>query len=121
MRMLMVAIMFVPAAVLVPAAAAAHAQLRQSDPPVGGTVQAAPREVEITYSEAVEPRFSSIVVTDAAGAVMDKHDVHTAPGDGKRLVVGVGALPPGTYRVEWHATSVDTHKTEGTFSFTVAP
>lgn len=50
---------------------------------------------------------------------MDKHDVHVVAGDGKRLAVSLGALPPGTYNVVWHATSVDTHKTEG--SFTVAP
>ena len=115
MRLLILALLFAPSV------AWAHAQLRQSDPPVGGTVQAAPDQVAITYSEAVEPRFSSIVVTNAAGAVGDKHDLHTAPGDVKRLIVGVAALPPGTYRVEWHATSVDTHKTEGTFNFTVAP
>jgi copper resistance protein C len=29
-------------------------------------------------------------------------------------------LPPGTYTVNWHVTSVDTHKTEGNYTFTVA-
>lgn len=113
--------LIVPVLLFVPGAAWAHAQLRQSDPPVGGTVHAPPAQVEITFSEAVEPRFSSIAVTGASGAVVDKHDVHTAPDDGKRLIVGLAAVPPGDYRVEWHVTSVDTHKTEGTFSFTVAP
>jgi methionine-rich copper-binding protein CopC len=28
-------------------------------------------------------------------------------------------LSPGTYRVHWHVLSVDTHKTEGSFSFRV--
>lgn len=109
-----------PVLILVPGVAWAHAQLRQSDPPVGGTVPAAPAQVEITFSEAVEPRFSSITVT-GAGGVVDRHDVHTAPNDGRRLIVGLAAVPPGDYRVEWHVTSVDTHRTEGTFSFTVAP
>ena len=113
--------LFVASVLLAPASAWAHAHLRQSEPPVGGTVHVAPAQVEITFSEAVEPRFSTIAVTGADGVVVDKHDVHTAPGDGKRLIVGLGAVPPGEYRVEWHATSVDTHQTEGTFNFTVAP
>jgi copper resistance protein C len=38
---------------------------------------------------------------------------------GARMSVGLKALSPGTYHVHWHALSVDTHKTEGSFSFTV--
>jgi copper resistance protein C len=33
--------------------------------------------------------------------------------------VGLKPLPPGTYSVLWHALSVDTHTTEGSFSFHV--
>jgi copper resistance protein C len=29
-------------------------------------------------------------------------------------------LPPGTYKVTWHVVSVDTHTTEGTFTFRIA-
>lgn len=106
---------------LAPCLAHAHAQLRQADPPVGGTVHAAPAQVELTFSEAIEPRFSTVVVTNAAGAQVDHADLHVAGGDAKHLAIGLGALRPGTYKVVWHATSVDTHKTEGSFTFTVAP
>ncbi|MEJ1978863.1 MAG: copper resistance protein CopC [Acetobacteraceae bacterium] len=41
--------------------------------------------------------------------------------DAVHLVLGLPALPPGLYKVIWHATSVDTHRTEGSYSFTVAP
>ncbi|RYY11978.1 MAG: copper resistance protein CopC, partial [Alphaproteobacteria bacterium] len=41
--------------------------------------------------------------------------------DNKVLSVEVPTLAPGTYKVIWHATAVDTHKTEGNFSFTVKP
>lgn len=99
----------------------AHAQLRRADPPVGGTVHTPPMQVELTFSEAVEPRFSTVAVADAAGAQVDKRDLHVVAGDAKHVAVSLGALPPGTYRVAWHATSVDTHKTEGSFTFTVAP
>ena len=106
---------------LAPCLAHAHAQLRQADPPVGGTGHAAPPQVELSFSEAVEPRFSTVAVTDAAGAQVDHADLHMAGGDAKRLAISVGALRPGTYKVVWRATAVDTHKTEGSFTFTVAP
>jgi methionine-rich copper-binding protein CopC len=35
------------------------------------------------------------------------------------LQISLKALPPGTYKVRWHVLSVDTHKTEGSYSFTV--
>jgi methionine-rich copper-binding protein CopC len=34
--------------------------------------------------------------------------------------VPVKKLAAGTYTVIWHVTSVDTHKTQGKFQFTVA-
>ena len=42
-----------------------------------------------------------------------------------RLAVGAGVpiakpLSPGTYDVDWHAVSVDTHRVNGHFSFKVA-
>jgi methionine-rich copper-binding protein CopC len=114
-------VLIVTAILFMPAVAMAHAHLQKAEPAVGSTVTAAPSQVAIHFSEGVEPRFSSIVVTNAAGAAVDKHDVHTAPGDQQELIVGVQPLSPGVYTVEWHATSVDTHKTEGKFTFTVAP
>jgi methionine-rich copper-binding protein CopC len=30
-------------------------------------------------------------------------------------------MVPGKYKVEWHAVSVDTHKSEGTYRFQVTP
>lgn len=99
----------------------AHAQLRQADPPVGAVVHSPPTQVELTFSEAVEPRFSTVTVANAAGARVDKGDLHPIAADAKRLAVSLEALPPGTYTVVWHATAVDTHKTEGAFTFTVAP
>jgi methionine-rich copper-binding protein CopC len=100
--------------------AEAHAFPKSASPSVGSTVPA-PKDVTITFTEAVEPTFSSIVVQDAHGQRVDTGDVHSASGDGLRLAVGLKALPAGTYTVIWHATSVDTHKTQGQFVFTVKP
>ncbi|MDE1974119.1 MAG: copper resistance protein CopC, partial [Hyphomicrobiales bacterium] len=38
---------------------------------------------------------------------------------GTTMRIGLKALKPGSYRVRWRALSVDTHKTEGSFTFTV--
>ncbi|MBV9811722.1 MAG: copper homeostasis periplasmic binding protein CopC [Acetobacteraceae bacterium] len=101
--------------------ALAHAHLQSAVPPVGGTVSAAPTEVQIKYSEGVEPRFCSVAVTNAGGARVDAGAAHIASGDNTRLIVPLKPLSPGIYHVEWHATAVDTHKTEGKFDFTVQP
>src|SRR6185437_8717902 len=108
-----------PGLILAGHVAVAHALLERAVPPVGGTVAKAPADVTIVFSETVEPAFSSIVVTDAAGNRLDTGKAQTAAGDAKRLVVGVKPLSPGTYTVTWHATSTDTHRTQGHFSFTV--
>jgi methionine-rich copper-binding protein CopC len=99
----------------------AHAELKTAVPPKNGTVRSPPTEVIIDYSEGVEPKYSSIEVQDSTGARVDTGDVHGAVGNNKRLIVGLKALSPGTYKVIWHATSTDTHKTQGTYRFTVAP
>lgn len=99
----------------------AHAFLKSATPPVGGTIQAAPGSVAIEYTEGVEPKFSTIQVHDAAGARVDSGDVQAAAGNDKQLIVGVKPLKPGTYTVVWHVTATDTHKTEGTYTFTVNP
>ena len=98
--------------------ASAHAFLKTATPAVGASVQEAPAQVVIDFTEGVEPGFSTIIVQDAGGARVDTGAVHL--GDGQaQLAIQVKPLPPGTYTVVWHATSVDTHKTEGRYSFTV--
>jgi periplasmic copper chaperone A len=101
-------------------AAFAHAMPRGASPGADSTLTQPPKEVTITFSEAVEPRFSTIEVTNAAGQRVDQGAAHLAAGDGKQLGVALVSLPAGAYTVTWHATSVDTHKTDGHYQFTVA-
>ena len=100
--------------------AAAHAFLQSATPPVGGTVASPPTQVEIVFTESVEPRFSAIEVQDPSGARVDAGPVQ-AGSDGQHLLAKLRPLRPGTYKVSWRATSTDTHKTRGSYSFTVAP
>ena len=101
--------------VLGSATAYAHAVLEQANPRVGSTVRTAPREVTLSFSQKLEPSFSSAQVTDASGARVDQG----AQVSGRMIHVPVRALSPGSYRVRWHVLSVDTHKTEGSFTFRV--
>lgn len=98
----------------------AHAFLDHAVPGVGSEVSGSPPTLNLTYTEPVEPLFSTVKVTDANGARVDEGKP-TPLEDGRVLSVKLKTLPPGDYDVEWHVTSIDTHKTEGKFTFTVKP
>ncbi len=101
--------------------ACAHAMLETAVPAVGATVKTAPAVLVLRFSERLEQRFSSVVVTAASGAAVGEGAIRTDPADGRRLLVPVSRLAAGVYTVVWHAVSVDTHRTEGSYRFTVAP
>jgi methionine-rich copper-binding protein CopC len=98
----------------------AHAFLVTADPAAGAVLKTPPTAVTILFTEALEPSFSSLTVSDDSGTRVDLDDAHTL-GDGTRYAVGLKPLKPGSYKVVWHATSVDTHKTSGRYEFTVEP
>jgi hypothetical protein len=106
-------------AALVSGAALAHAFLDHALPAVGATVAQAPAEVAIWFTQPLEPAFAGCAVTNAAGARVDIGKVAVDQKDPQELHVKLKPLPPGTYKVSWHVTSVDTHRTTGDFSFTV--
>jgi hypothetical protein len=99
----------------------AHAHLQSAIPAAGSTVTAAPADLACNFTEALEQKFSQLEVQDASGKRVDAGDMHLTPGNGKQMLVGLPKLGAGVYTVLWHATSVDTHKTEGRFTFTLAP
>jgi len=113
-------IVLTAAACLIGQVAFAHAFLDRASPPVGSEVAGSPPALNLTYTEPVEPLFSTVHVTDATGARVDEGKP-TPLDDGRILSVKLKPLPPGIYAVEWHVTSVDTHKTEGHFTFIVKP
>jgi methionine-rich copper-binding protein CopC len=102
------------------ASAFAHAFLERANPPVGSEIAASPPQVAISFTEGVEPLFSTIEVHGPNGATVPAGTPQVAPDNNRVLSVQLPKLPPGVYTVSWHVTSVDTHKTEGSFQFTVA-
>ena len=101
------------------AAAFAHAHLVRATPAAGGTMQAAPTEVMLRFSEKLEPKFSSAVVRDSAGKQVNKADATVDQADRMIMRVVLPPLEPGVYKVEWRVMSADTHKVDGDFTFTV--
>lgn len=105
----------IPFILLESAASHAHAFLDHANPRVGSTVRSAPREVTLWFTQKIEPSFSSAQVTDASGARVDQG----AHVEGMQIHVPVRSLAPGSYKVHWKVLSVDTHTTQGSFSFRV--
>jgi len=102
-------------------AARAHALLDHADPRVGNTVKGSPRTVSLWFTQNLESTFSAIEVLDSNGARMNAGNASVDANDRKLLRVPLKVLPAGTYTVKWHVLSVDTHTTEGNFTFYVAP
>ena len=100
--------------------AEAHAFLDRASPAVGSTVHTAPSEVRIQFTEQLEPAYSTAHVEDASGATVSTA-AHVDANERSVLIVPLGALKPGRYKVIWKVLSVDTHVTNGSFNFTVAP
>jgi copper resistance protein C len=94
----------------------AHATLDHAEPRVGNTVATAPHEVRLWFTEKLEQAFSTIEVTDGSG---QRVDAGKARVNGNEIAVSLRALAPGTYHVNWRVLSVDTHSTNGNFTFTI--
>jgi copper resistance protein C len=100
-------------------AARAHAFLDHASPAVGSTVAATPPVLSLSFTQELEPAFSSVTVTNAAGQRVDLGNAQVPPSAPAELRVGLRPLPPGSYTVNWRVVSVDTHPTEGRFQFTI--
>lgn len=101
-------------------AAAAHAFVSRASPAVGSTVHTPPAEVRIQFTEDLEPAYSTARVQDASGATVSAA-THVDDSERSVLIVPLSPLKPGHYKVTWKVLSVDSHVTNGSFTFAVAP
>ena len=101
---IVVALAAVVAGLVLPSAASAHAYLVRTVPAASGVLDAAPANVQLTYDEAVEPRFAIISVTNADGQQVTSGPVKRSPANPDTLVVPLRpGLPQGWYLVYWRA------------------
>jgi copper resistance protein C len=103
-------------ATLATTGARAHAFLDHATPLVGSTVQTAPHELTLSFTQNLEPSFSTVQVTGPNGVRVDAGKPQVG---GNTMRVAIKAAGPGTYHVHWHALSVDTHTTQGSYTFQV--
>ena len=101
---------------LVTGQATAHAMLDHAEPRVGNNVATPPGQVTLWFTQKLEQVFSTITVTNAAGQRVDTGKTRVS---GSQMSVSLRPGGNGTYRVNWHVLSVDTHTTDGSFTFQV--
>jgi copper transport protein len=119
---IVVALATVAAAAWLPSAASAHAYLIKTVPTASGVLDVPPPNVQLTYDEAVEPRFAIISVTNSAGRQVTTGSVSRSPANPDTLVVPLRPhLPQGWYLIYWRAISVDGHPVQGAFTYAVGP
>ncbi|MGA6170159.1 copper resistance CopC/CopD family protein [Streptomyces sp. NPDC012600] len=102
--------------------ASAHAALTGSDPQDGAVVATAPKEVTLTFSEAIAVGDGSIRVLDPSSKRADTGAEPKDLSDGSTVRYGVDlhpGLPDGTYTVAWQAISADSHPISGAFTFSI--
>jgi copper resistance protein C len=101
------------------AVAEAHAHLMSAIPANGAVVPAAPHALRLRFTEGVEPAFSGVTLSSARGPVATG-PLAVDPSNPTHVVVPiVGSLAPGTYTVAWHAVAIDTHRTQGSYTFRI--
>ena len=109
------------AALALPALAFAHAALLSTAPSASVILNEAPTQVALVYSEAVEPRFAIVSVTDPAANPQTAGAPHRSAANADELDVPLKHLRQGWYLVVWRVISVDGHPVRGAFTFAVGP
>ena len=97
-----------------------HAFLERAEPRVGSTVKSAPSQVRAWFTQDLEPAFSTLEVVNEKGERVDRGPAQVDATTKTLLRVPLKPLAPGTYRVKWRVLSLDTHVTEGDFTFRVS-
>lgn len=97
----------------------AHASLDHSQPANDAQLDTTPSSVQLWFTRALEPSFSTVSVVDQSGKQVDSGNPAVNDKDPKLLEVGVAPLSAGKYKVIWKIVALDGHKAKGEFSFTV--
>ena len=96
-----------------------HSFPDKEQPAAGQAVAPAPSEVSIRYDAPIEHLFASLQVLDALGNNMAAGQPQVS-SDGYTLSVKLKALKPGFYTVKWSVVCIDTHHTQGSYTFSVS-
>jgi methionine-rich copper-binding protein CopC len=100
------------------APASPHSFPERQNPAAGQILTSPPSAIAIKYDAPIEKLFARLQVigSDGKDKAIDKPQVSS---DGYTLSVKVGELKPGEYKVIWGVIGIDTHHTQGSYSFTI--
>ena len=98
----------------------AHAELVSAVPAADAVVTALPDSVVLTFSEAIEPAFSSVKITGPAGIEVTGTSLAVDPANAASIVITLPSeLPVGHITIDWVAVAADGHKTSGSYAFDI--
>lgn len=96
----------------------AHVQLLSSTPAAGSTVEQAPHQIVLEFTDDLLDLSQDVIVTTPTGDRLTGLDVSVA---GPRAIAALpDGLGPGAYTVTWRVVSRDGHPIEGRFAFSIA-
>jgi len=97
-----------------------HMRLLKSTPAADAVLPASPDAIRLWFSEAVDPKGSTVTVKGADGAVVALAPLSRAGDKDAPLVAPLGKpVGAGAYTVTWKGMSRDGHVVNGTFTFKV--
>lgn len=100
--------------------AQAHAHLKNSQPAAKSEVSVSPTQLTLNFTEDLEAKFSGVELKDSKGSVIKTDKATLSPDSKAELIIKLDSpLKTGSYEVDWHALSVDGHKTQGSYNFSV--
>lgn len=112
-------LVLLPAVLLEPGLAWAHALLLESAPPSGAVLAAPPERVRLRFNQRIDRRLSRLRLLGEGARASDLAvDPHGPPD---RLEAPLPPLGPGRWQLQWHVLSEDGHVTSGTVPFRVQP
>src|SRR3712207_972613 len=88
-----------------PLNALAHAELLGSEPAAGSSLEQAPAQVTLYFSEAVAPGLTDISLLDARGRRIDRVPARIEGESARVVSAEVPELQPGVYTISFRALS----------------
>ena len=99
----------------------AHGTLRRSVPAKDEHLSAVPRDLRLTFTEAVELTFARLSLVGPRGAV-PLGPLVLVPDSATVLIAPItGPLIEGAYTVRWQVAGADGHPVRGEYTFFIAP
>jgi copper resistance protein C len=103
-------------------AAQAHPRFVSATPGRGEALSTSPREVRVTFSEAIDPGKSTMTLLDPSYTPVSLGPARADPKDKRTLVLPITKrLAPGSYRVEWRVVAPEHGAVPGRYRFEVKP